>query len=1481
MAPLLKLHLLGTPQIYRDDTPVQGFVTRKALALFIYIAANHRVHSREKLAALFWRDVAEKQAQNSLRRVLPNLRHLVGSHLLIDRHAVSFDEGKLFWIDVDAFQTTMATLPSATKAQDKTAFLNPVQLEKALALYEHEFLGNFYVDDAPAFEEWVFLQREELRELALRGFTYLTDYYLAQNNFAAGLATTQRWLTLEPWSETAHYQRMVLFVRNGQRIDALAQYESCYRMLAEEFGIQPPVAMAALYEQIKTQPNDSLLVDALVPLALRTQLSATVLMPERKNDMAPSLSTMPPSPDSLPASTAPQSVLLVPVIPKIYWGEMPRPSFFAGRQSELSQLQRWLFEARCCLVTILGVGGTGKTALAATLVRLLAKPQTPGDKQGNDGLATGKAEQSGLPLTTATGYQLGPVPHTLAQPFTRILWRSLLNAPPLESILRLWLQELSDYQLTSLPTDLDDQLSLLLRYLGQQRCLLVLDNVESILSAEEAAGHYRPDYEDYGVLIQRLGEVEHQSCLLLTSRELPLDVARLERSYPVVRSLRLDGLPTAVGVELLRASGLRAEFASMQAVVQRYSGNPLALRLVAETVVDYYHGDVADFLTHETLIFEDIRLVLDQQFRRLSKLEQEIMFWLAVEREPVTSLQLMLNFVQPPSHRALLEAMRSLHRRSLVERDRLDTRDSAYGEAAFSLQNVVLEYSTERLRDLVYGELVSEKLDYCVRHALVKAQATDYVRNAQLRLILQPVARRLLEDYGQQAVADKLRNLVDKLRTYFAAQSGYAAANLLHLAFQVGIKPEGWDFSQLAIWQADLRKEHLPYTNFTQARFVHSAFMEKFDAILAVAVSQDGELFAATGASGNIHLWRVSDGELLSIGRGRGRWVWSLAFSPNQELLASGGSDTLVHLWEVATVSQHETNASEVSPMDHTLAGHTDTIFGLAFRPDGQVLASASADHTVRLWDVVHKKFIQTLSGHKATVYAVAFSPDGQLLASASRDHTVRLWQAATGACLQLLEGHQTQVAACCFSADGQWLITASVDRMVLVWQVDTRESRARLHRTFPNDTTELSALALSPDGTTLATNGLDATIRLWSCADGSILKTFSGHTENVQALAFHPNGKTLVSGSWDQSVRFWDVTTGYLLRTWQGYTNAIQALALSPDGQTLVSANADGTLCCWPWSMRVLGRSQAAHRGAVQTIAFHPNGQLLVSGGSDRVLRCWQVSDGQLQEQKTLYGHRGTVLHIAFSPAGHLMASSSVDKTIRLWDTHTGDCRQVLRGLTREVHALAFSPDGQALISGSADGRIERWQITDEQERFPESVIKIDSPQSFATIDGGCSSLAFSPDGALLASASTDHTIVLWHVSDGEKLLVLETPMNSTVYAVAFRPKQAPNTLQLASSSGTGAICLWNIDLASGLCPLTYMRNEHKGSVRSICFTPDGQTLISGGADEMIRLWEVETGNCLASLALQQPYVGMKLTHATGLTAAQRAACKALGALE
>jgi transcriptional regulator with XRE-family HTH domain len=449
------------------------------------------------------------------------------------------------------------------------------------------------------------------------------------------------------------------------------------------------------------------------------------------------------------------------------WSEAPDPGSFYGREAELATLERWLVADRCRLVAMVGMGGVGKTALTARLT-----------------------EQLGAHFNT-------------------LIWRSLLDAPPLADVMRGWLQILSAGQdaALALPPDLDEPFALLLDHLRRQRCLLVLDTFESILRGNDRAGSYRSGYEDYGRLLQVLGQSRHQSCLLLTGRERPLELERLEGQAALVRSFCLTGLQPEAAQAILEERTLVGSVDDRTALVDRYSGNPLALRPVAAAIRDLFGGDVVAFLRAQTPIFDDMRDVLEQQLTRLSPLEREVLVWLAIEREAVSLQTLQGNLVYPESTGAVLEAVRSLQRRSLLETcgDRI------------TLPHMVTEYVTERLIAQVCREVEDVAPDLLNRHALVKAQAREYVRQSQVRFILQPIAQRLASRLGPVGVEAACRRILDALRVEAPRRPGYAAGNILTLLLHLG-----YDISRLSIWQADVRGADWPVANVAQADLVGS-----------------------------------------------------------------------------------------------------------------------------------------------------------------------------------------------------------------------------------------------------------------------------------------------------------------------------------------------------------------------------------------------------------------------------------------------------------------------------------------------------------------------------------------------------------------------------------------------------------------------------------------------------------------------------------
>jgi len=295
LADPLHLEFLGGWLARSGDTAVTGFVSGKVQALLCYLAVTGRPHTRATLATLFWGDSPDDVAANNLRQALTNLRRLLEPHVVITRQTVAFNGDSPLRLDVARFEAAIAT----GLAEDDIK-----RLRDAIALYRGDFLEGFSVRDAPEFDEWVMIQRERLRDLALRALHRLATVHVTRGESAESIDYTTRLLALDPWREDAHRQLMLLLARNGQRGAALAQYVTCRRILAGELGIEPLPETTALYERIRSA-------------------SASRAVP-------------PPSP----------------------------PTPFVGRKDERAVLARRLPDQTCRLITIVGPGGIGKTRLA-------------------------------------------------------------------------------------------------------------------------------------------------------------------------------------------------------------------------------------------------------------------------------------------------------------------------------------------------------------------------------------------------------------------------------------------------------------------------------------------------------------------------------------------------------------------------------------------------------------------------------------------------------------------------------------------------------------------------------------------------------------------------------------------------------------------------------------------------------------------------------------------------------------------------------------------------------------------------------------------------------------------------------------------------------------------------------------------------------------------------------------------------------------
>jgi WD40 repeat protein/transcriptional regulator with XRE-family HTH domain len=1105
--------------------------------------------------------------------------------------------------------------------------------------------------------------------------------------------------------------------------------------------------------------------------------------------------------------------------PRVDWDDALAVSTFYNREREIATLSEWAVQERCRVVSVLGSGGIGKSALAVKVMQ------------------------------------------QVAEHFQVMLWRSLRDAPPPEALLEDCLQVLAPEPLATVPASLERRLGLLLGYLREQRALIVLDNLEVLLAEGEGTGRMRAGYEGYAHLLRKVAQTEHQSCLLLTSREKPGELVPLEGGRMPVRSSRLSGLEPGACERLLDEGDLQGNSDERAQLIKGYGGNPLALKIVAQTIDDLFGGEIAPFQAQNTMAFGGIAQLLAEQFARLSSSEQTVLLWLGVVREPVTIEELLAVLGTPLPRIQVLHALESLRRRSLLERGQR--------AGSFLLQSVVLEYATATLLAELAGEIEAGRPSRLIEHGLSLATVRDYVRQTQQRLLVAPLLAQLRRRYqAREELESRLLSLLARLRERADYAQGYGPANLLALLREERGHLRGLDLSRLAIRGASLQGVELQDATLAHALMRECAWTETFDAIWAVAISSSGQYWAAGSKRGEVRVGRVERGkagQTLHL-------VWQahtdivlttagqLAFSPDERTLASGGHGGSLKLWDVESGAPLWT------------VGPLSVVLSLAFAPDGRTLASGGLDATVRLWNPKLGTPLEVLL-HPGAVFSLAWSPNGRLLASGDVAGTIRLWEIGQeegshpATCVEILAGHSRRVRGLAFAPDESLLASASWDGSLKLWEVG-EEGSLRLRQTLVGHTDKVECLAWSPDGGTLASGSNDHTIRLWQAQEGRARVVLSGHRAVVYSLAFTPDSRSLLSGSGDGTLRLWDVERGESLRVLEGYVASLFDLDWRPDGTAIASAGSEGVVSLWQVEGLGGGRPPGVLRGhewSVFGVGWRPDGGVLASSGWDNAIRLWDPASGRSLEVIRDRDHPDTLFWCqAWSPDGKLLASGTYGRGVLLWDVRAGAGHWIGRELPLWIRGVAWSPDGTRLVAGGEDGHVYVWDARGG------SLL-----QRLAGHHGAVISVAWSPDGTQLASGGDSQDggeLLVWDARSGERMSTLEG-LTGAVYAVAWHPVGK----LLITGGSDGRLCWW--DLPSGAC--LRVQEAHQGTVQALKVSPDGRTLASCGDDGAIQLWNLEGGEHLRTLRRDRPYERLNITGIRGLSDAQKASLLALGAFE
>jgi WD40 repeat protein len=564
--------------------------------------------------------------------------------------------------------------------------------------------------------------------------------------------------------------------------------------------------------------------------------------------------------------------------------------------------------------------------------------------------------------------------------------------------------------------------------------------------------------------------------------------------------------------------------------------------------------------------------------------------------------------------------------------------------------------------------------------------------------------------------------------------------------------------------------------------------------------------------------------------------VYQTTFSPDGRLLATASQDHTVRLWDV-----HD--RSRPRPLGAPLTGHRSWVSTAVFSPDGRTLVTAGDDETLRLWDVADPSDPEPLGapvdGRGGTIYQVAVSADGNTVATANDDATVRLWDVRDRGnpvpAGEPLTGASGPVRTVAFSPDATKVVAGGDDGMVRVWTVGEPGSPGRAVRAHG---ATVHSVAFSPDGRLVASGG-DKVVRLWRVGNGQAPveagQALVGHTASVWQVVFSPGGQQLASVASDGNARLWNVSdpaqASQIGQPLTGHGGGAFSIGFSPDGRSLATGTADNTVRLWSLPPGVL----VGHHSAVLGLGYSRDGRTLASGSSDKTVRLWDMTDPRLPKPSggPITAHTSYVSHLAIDPRGRTLVTVSGDRTTRLWDVADPGHPAALGSLPVAIRyggAVAFQPGGDLLATGSDDYSTVLWDMADPA-----------NPRQLQPVLDGHTDyvrrIAFSGDGRLLATASADTTVRLWRVgSSGAEHVQTIRGHTDGVLSVAFSPDSAV----LATASDDRTVQLWDVRDPGRVVRLGTPLGGYQASVASVAFSADGRTLATGSADGTIRLWDV-----------------------------------------
>lgn len=1109
--------------------------------------------------------------------------------------------------------------------------------------------------------------------------------------------------------------------------------------------------------------------------------------------------------------------------------EAPTARALYGRRVETETLRTWLGTEGCRLVGLFGPPGIGKSSIALDLI---AHEEDAG------------AEAHSSPLTE----------------FEFVIWRKLVNSPDPRTLLSDVISTLSRHREVRLPHAVEPLIQLLIEYLQQHRCLLVLDNFESLMDRPPEPGDEHASWP-YEELLSALARGRHRSSVLITSRLRPRLFAEMAGRDKPVREYFVEGVDESAAAQIaLAIAELEGEEEQWSRFSQLYDGNPLALELAARYVRSAFGSKLTRFFEEGLVLFQNIEELLFWQVKRLPNdrnRELELLYWLAINRDEVSLSELRSDLLTLESQASLGSTLSRLEEWLPISR----------GGARLGLQPVLLEYMTGMLvrrldqelyfdtssHGLVVSDIVQRVTEEILAgqvallntHAMLKAESPASTRAAQRRLLIEPTLERLRDRYPrEEAIAAQLRALLAELRRG-PARRGYATGNVLNLLLALCDESAALDAEGLEVRQLDLRGRRAEGLNLRGASLIGCRFSDAFGAVMGADISPDGKLVAIAETMGSVRVFDTQSGDVVAICPSDSNWMRAVRFAGDSRRVVCGAHDGTVQVWDlqngasrsfscrvhsdwvnaidwaqeaeiIASASEDRLvkvlRARDGEPLAE-LRGHDDHVWGVRLSPDGLAVLSSGFDGAIRLWDVRSQSEIAAMRFSAGPLFGLAWDSVRNTAYAGAADGSVRVWDIRSNAELEPFRGHEGHVRSVCLSSDGRRLLTTSEDCTAMTWDIATRTCT----RVFAGHDNQVRASCWAPEDDMVVTAGDDCTAQMWSPELGEVTQVLTGYSNPIWSLSASSAEGLVASAGEDGHVWLWDPVAGPVEPPLGAARGRLWAVACNADGRLLAAAGEDRVVRLWDLRTRKLIREMAAVDDWIRAVCFDPTDRFLLAAGEARSVQKWSTRDSVLVASLTGFGDR--VTSIACSPGG-LAAASVMDRSIHLLRVSDDDLERVgvLEGCRDKPRAVRFSANGRHLYSGDEAGDVILWDC----ERRVEL--------ARTAQDGGeIWSLAVCRSGRHWAIGCEDARVRVYDARSHELVHELE---------------------------------------------------GHARRVYGLDFLGEG-VLASADEEGRLRFWCLRTGAVTYEGRIPRPYEGMDISGAVGLLPAQRASLEALGAID